>query len=212
MSKVKHIRNTVAKILNRKEGLKTLWISGGVDSMVLLDTVKRRKDIKIIHFHHGDKYNKSFRDEASLLVKNKCQELGIPCEIIKYEGDDSSETAMREFRVNSIKNDDNIVTAHHADDIFETRLIRIIRGSPVEALDIQKNSMKIMPLGEFTKDEIRKYAKEEAIDFLEDPTNTISDNLRNYIRNEMIPKLTEFHPNFQKGTTKVLEDILNKIK
>lgn len=206
-----HLRNVVARELNLYQGLKKIWISGGVDSMVLLDAIKFRKDIEVIHFHHGISQNLAYRTSCYNLVKNMCFELNLPFKYFFYEGNDTSETSLRNFRLSKIQPSDKIVTAHHADDIFETRFIRLVRGSPVESLDIISSSTKIMPLQFFTKKEIKEYAKLCDVRYLDDPTNYENDNLRNYIRNEMIPSLNKFHPNFQKNMGETLSKIVEGI-
>jgi tRNA(Ile)-lysidine synthase len=206
-----NLRNIVANQLNKSNSIKKLWISGGVDSMVLLDAVKFRKDIQVIHFHHGANQNFNYRTDCFNLVRNKCNELNLYFKCFFYEGDENSETELRNFRLSSIQQDDVVVTAHHADDIFETRLIRLIRGSPVESLDIVTSSIKVMPLIDFTKKEIREYADKCDVKYLEDPTNSSKDNLRNYIRNEMIPSLNKLHPNFQKNMGKTLGKFLGNL-
>lgn len=202
-----NLRNVVAKNLNQYQGTKKVWVSGGVDSMVLLDAVKYRKDIDVVHFHHGANQNFNYRTDCYNLVRDKCLEFKIPFKCNFYEGAESSETALRNFRLSFIKENDLIVTAHHADDIFETRLIRLIRGSPIESFDVISSSLKIMPLQSFSKNEIKEYAKLCKVSYLDDPTNYEKDNLRNYIRNEMIPSINKFHPNFQKN----MGETLNKI-
>jgi tRNA(Ile)-lysidine synthase len=206
-----NLRNIVANSLNKYKNTKKIWVSGGVDSMVLLDAVKFRKDIEVIHFHHGANYNFDYRTKCFNLVRNTCLELGLPFKWFIYEGSETSETSLRDFRLDTIEKDDLIVTAHHADDIFETRLIRLIRGSPVESLNVVSSSIKIMPLQSFTKKELKEYAKLCDVTYLDDPTNYKKDNLRNYIRNEMIPSLNKLHPNFQKNMGKTLERFLSNL-
>lgn len=207
-----NLRNKVNQKLNKLEGTKTLWISGGVDSMVLLNAVKLRRDIEVVHFHHGDNENKGFRDKAGQLVEKVCNDLKIPFKLIKYEGDKSSETAMRAFRMANMSELGHIVTAHHADDILETQLIKLIRGSHPESLEIESRSVKVMPLVDFNKNDLYEYARLCSVEYIEDPTNEENFTLRNYIRNEMIPAIESFNPNFQKQMNKSLKMFLEKIE
>lgn len=200
-----YLRNKVNELLNKTEGTKVLWVSGGVDSMVLLDSVKRRKDIEVVHFHHGDNSNKEFRDSAQGLVEKFCSDFNIVCQVVKNTSDKISETDMRNFRNSHIEEGKTVVSAHHADDLLETRLISLIKGKNLESLEV--NSMKLKPLEAFTKKEIYEYAQKNDVPFVEDPTNKESDNLRNYIRNEMIPNLEKFHPNFQVNFARNLSKI-----
>jgi len=206
-----NLRNVVARELNLHQGLKKIWVSGGVDSMVLLDATKFRKDIEIIHFHHGSNENFEYRASCFNLVRTRCLEFDLPFKSFFYEGSGSSETSLRIFRLSKIEANDLIVTAHHADDIFETRFIRLVRGSPVESLDVLSSSIKLMPLQYFTKKEIKEYSELCGVKYLDDPTNYENDNLRNYIRNEMIPSLNKFHPNFQKNMGETLNKIVEGI-
>ncbi|RMD46447.1 MAG: tRNA lysidine(34) synthetase TilS, partial [Aquificota bacterium] len=93
-----------------------------------------------------------------------------------------------------------IATGHHLSDLAETMTLWFIQGN--------KNGLKgfrpreknvIRPLYLIKKEEIYKYAKEKDINFNEDYTNYSLDYMRNKIRHEIIPKIKEINPSFEKS-------------
>ncbi len=186
--------------LDQKELL--LAVSGGLDSMVLFDVfchLNLQKNIKVLHFHHGDFENKIYRDEVKHLIEKKCQIEEILCIIEKSDAELKSEAQFRDARkkffaqhktANSV-----FVTAHHLDDVLETRLIKMIRGTGVDGLLAfqQYNTEIFRPFLDFSKNEILDYALSKKIKWIDDPTNAESGYLRNWIRNEWLPALNKKH-------------------
>lgn len=170
-------------------------VSGGVDSVVLLDLLRKQKnlDLVVAHFDHGirsdsdkdrvfvkklaDKYKKDFLyDEGKL-------------------GPGASEATARAARYKFLKKiakdtkSKAIVTAHHQDDVIETALINILRGTSAKGLGALKSTKEIKrPLLDFSKAEILNYAKQNQLKWVEDETNNDEKYLRNYIRKNLIPK------------------------
>jgi tRNA(Ile)-lysidine synthase len=90
-----------------------------------------------------------------------------------------------------------IATAHHQNDVAETMLINITRGTGISGLHgiLPKNNNIIRPLLFTNKAEITKYANENNIEFREDSSNKKDDYWRNKIRHLVIPKLEELNTN-----------------
>lgn len=181
-------------------------ISGGVDSMVMLDILNKNKDkfnyeLEVFHFNHLTRDGKS--DEDSNFVKSICASLDLSCHIyrdsmIKYakENKVSEEDAGRILRKKAIssilgtKIDSWILaTAHNLDDQVETILMRIIRGTGIDGLigmEVFEDNI-FRPLLNFTKSEIFKYQEKNCIDYVQDESNFKNEYTRNSIRNELIP-------------------------
>ncbi|MEW5894773.1 MAG: tRNA lysidine(34) synthetase TilS [Candidatus Omnitrophota bacterium] len=182
-------------------------VSGGADSVALLeilDQIKADLGLKIIagHVNHGLRKG-SAADER--FVQMLCRQKNIPCEtkkihIIKSPGV-SLEQAAREQRFRALisiakkYHASAIALGHHQDDLAETVLMRIIRGSGLHGLQailpkrtIQRHTF-IRPLLETTKEEIIQFLNERHISFRKDPTNTDPVFLRNKIRHHLIPEL-----------------------
>ena len=174
-----------------------LTISGGLDSMALLSVISNLniKNIVVLHFHHGDSKNKDYRDQALIVVQKFCSEKNISFEFEKSEDKLKSEAEFRSARnhfFNLHKALDSVfVTGHHLDDVLETRLIKMIRGSGADGLKSfsEYNNEIFRPFLDFSKTEIFEYATAKNIKWVDDPTNAESDYLRNWIRNQWLPAL-----------------------
>jgi tRNA(Ile)-lysidine synthase len=182
--------------LNKKNCL--LCCSGGADSVALFWVLKKLKlNFSVIHFHHGavqDKTLNQFRDRAALFVEKLCQDENVPFEIHKSPLGLIREAESRDFRRSIlVKKAPNswIFMAHHRDDLLETRLMRLIRGTGPEGLKSMqiKKGVLIRPFLETSAQDLRQYLKTSGKGWLEDPSNSESRYLRNWLRNQWIPAL-----------------------
>lgn len=171
-------------------------VSGGVDSVVLLDLLSKLSGLKIIvaHFDHGIRPD-SQKDR--IFVEKLANKYGFPFVFAEGElGAKASEAAAREARyefLERVRLDAGaaaVITAHHQDDVLETALINLIRGTGRRGLSSLKETEKIKrPLLSYSKKAIKAYAKSHGLKWREDPTNTDTKYLRNYVRQELLPKL-----------------------
>jgi tRNA(Ile)-lysidine synthase len=183
-----------------KPGVYVVAVSGGVDSMVLLDLVNKlgqqNSSFKFIvaHLDHGIRPD-SYIDKD--LVENKAKELNIEFIAKKVNlGKDASEEEARKVRYKFLsdvlkqKKALAILTAHHEDDLIETAIINILRGTGRKGLTSIMGTGKIIrPLLGSTKQEIINYARTNDIVWREDITNKQEKYLRNYIRGHITTKL-----------------------
>lgn len=180
-----------------KPGRYVLAVSGGVDSMALLDLLNRQPDIELIvaHFNHGIR-DDSARDEE--LVARAAKKHGLGFEVGRGKlGAKASEDAARKARysflagVRDKHGAQAIITAHHQDDLIETAFINILRGSGRRGLSaIKDNPGVIRPLIDVPKEQIVAYAREHSLEWLDDSTNTDTRYLRNYLRLQIVPRLS----------------------
>jgi tRNA(Ile)-lysidine synthase len=191
-----------------------LGCSGGVDSMVLLQALFHLKnslklEIIVAHVHHG-RGNTKFRTQAWRCVRDFSQKLGLEFISNSPNGRASStvrlksEASLRDFRWAQLqlwrteKKADAIVVAHHYQDLLETRLMRLIRGTGpagLKGMEIFERERKILrPLLMLEKAQILEYAKKQKVPFVDDPTNEKQDAFRNWIRG-WLRKLDQRHPN-----------------
>lgn len=208
-------------------------VSGGPDSMVLLDILNKMKHevcFKLVcaHVNHG------LRDESlaeEKMVAEYCAENGIIFEkmTIGSYNTSSIENEARskryEFFENCVKKCQSkyLLTAHHGDDQIETILMRIVRGSSLKGYAgiraiTHKNGYDILrPMLGNTKDEILKYATENNIDYAIDKTNMEDIYTRNRYRKYILPVLKKedenVHKKFEKFslTLMMYQDYVNKI-
>lgn len=174
-------------------------VSGGVDSVVLLDMLMGKKpdDVEYIvaHFDHGIRKN-SQEDEKfvrDLARKYKTKFISAQGNL----GKDASEAEARAARYSFLREvkdkykAEKIITAHHQDDVIETMVINILRGtSPRGLMPMTSYSDILRPLLNRTKAELIKYAEDNKLQWREDETNEDEKYLRNYVRKNIMPKLS----------------------
>lgn len=186
------------------EGKYVVAVSGGVDSMVLLDILAKQvtgdrlqvTDLVVAHFNHGIRPD-SKEDEEFVRKMAKMYQLQFEVGYGKL-GAKASEEQARAARyefLNRIKRKyhaDAIITAHHQDDLIETAILNIMRGTGRRGLTaITENRDILRPLLHLAKKDILAYAREHKLEWREDPTNVDERYLRNYIRRRIVPKLSE---------------------
>ena len=203
-----------------------LCVSGGADSVVMMQTllkIKPMAEIIIVHYHHGrsekNAVQTAFRDEAFRLVEDYSENLKSKYSLKFYfEKSDrylSSEDDCRKARKAFFKTIQAkypqaiLVTGHHRDDVLETRLIKLIRGTGSESFTTFKfwNGETLRLLLETGKSDIAKIAQHNNYDYIDDPSNEASAGLRNWIRNKWLKDLEQF----QLGATKNLSLSFDKI-
>ncbi len=190
-------------------------VSGGRDSMALLHYLDSRKQlcnysITAINIEHGIRGAESVED--SLFVENYCRERGIA---FIGSGVDAPayadkrgltvEQAARELRYQIFEKligeriVDAIALAHHLDDQCETILMRILRGTGVNGLvGMQPVRGKyIRPFLEVDRKTIDDYIKKHEIPYREDSSNDCIDYTRNYLRQEVFPKISAKFPSYK---------------
>ncbi len=169
-------------------------VSGGVDSVVLLDKLVRQNEYELIvaHFDHGIR---SESEADARFVRGLAQVYGLPFELRREElGVLASEAIARERRYVFLADlaeryDAQIVTAHHQDDILETIAINLTRGTGWRGLAVFGSHNNIVrPQLDVTKANIYTYALIHHLEWVEDETN-MSDN---YLRNRIRKKLAVF--------------------
>jgi tRNA(Ile)-lysidine synthase len=187
-------------------------VSGGADSVALLDILASRDDLQlhlvVAHLNHALRGAESEGDEA--FVQRLAAGYGLPLEVCRI---DVSRLAREQRlsleeagRISRYRFFDEvaakhgarvIVTAHHADDQAETVLMRLLRGSGASGLRAMvPNSGRniIRPLLEVSRAEIEGYLLQRGLPFRTDSTNNDTGILRNRIRHELIPFLESYNP------------------
>lgn len=202
-----------------------LAISGGVDSMVLLDLFKKSPyQIAVAHCNFNLRSEASDLDEQ--LVKEYCNENNIHFFVNSFNTEEYAELhkqsiqiAARELRYQwfdeLLKNNnlDYLVTAHHLDDSVETFLINFTRGTGLDGLlgIPEINEQTVRPLLIFSRNQILDYAIQNNISWREDASNATTKYLRNKIRHDIIPILKEKNADFLQSFQQTISN-LNDIK
>lgn len=194
------------ELIKQNEKL-VVGVSGGADSVCLLSLLCKLReemslDLTVVHINHG------IRQEAmedALFVEALCKEYGIPFVLKTYpvnelakEWNMSSEEAGRKIRYEAFSevlgNDEGkIVVAHNQNDVAETVLFNLFRGSGSAGLTgiRPKNGNIVRPLLCFLREEIENYLHENQLKYCIDKTNLTDDYTRNKIRNHILPYVEE---------------------
>jgi tRNA(Ile)-lysidine synthase len=197
---VKEVYDYLIKDLGLKIGdTVVVGVSGGPDSMALLHIlkeVKKETDIYIVCAHVNHNVRKESEEEKTFLEKY-CDNNQIYFESMKIEeyGDDNFHNEARSKRyayfTKIVKKFGAryLFTAHHADDLIETILMRISRGSSLKGYGgflkrIDMGAYEIIrPFITITKDEILEYNRENKVKYVEDASNKKDKYTRNRYRN-----------------------------
>ncbi len=181
---------------NLLAGTYIVAVSGGVDSMSLLHMLQAQSKLKLVvaHFDHG------IRTDSQLdrqLVQRQAEAYGLP--FIYGEGQlgaGASEAQARQARYNFLHkvrtatNARAIITAHHQDDLLETALLNLLRGTGRRGLSsLRSREPLLRPLLEMSKAELQTYARDNQLVWREDSTNQNPVYLRNYVRRHLMPRL-----------------------
>ncbi len=179
-------------------------VSGGADSMVLLDLLSRLGEsvpsLVVAHVDHGIH---PASGAVAELVARRAAELGLPCVSVKLQlGSTASETRARTARhaaLRSLRREAGarwILTAHHADDQRETVLMRVLRGSGPAGLAGMpgKGGGLARPLLALDVTRLRDYAREHGLEYWEDPANRDPRHLRSWLRTSFLPPVAERLP------------------
>lgn len=204
--------NTIKNFIKDEKLIETdetivVGVSGGIDSMVLLN-VLYTLGYKLVIAHVNHNVRVESKDEL-IFVSNYAKERNIPFEstvLEKINGVNFQDEARRLryeffFDVARKYNATKIATAHHLDDLLETVLMRISRGSNlygyggIKPIIYYGGISLVRPLLCVNRKEIKKYQEENNIPFMEDASNSKDKYTRNRYRHNVVPILVEENPN-----------------
>jgi tRNA(Ile)-lysidine synthase len=197
-------------------------VSGGIDSVVLLDLLlKLDYTCAIAHCNFKLRNDESDGDEK--FVRYLAEKYEIPVFIRNFETSEyadnnklSIQMAARELRYDwfeELRQEseyDFITTAHNKNDVIETFLLNLSRGTGIQGLTgiKNRNGRLIRPLLFASRQEIKEYALENNVDWREDSSNASAKYSRNKIRLNIIPLFEEINPRF----ADTLEENIRKLK
>lgn len=161
----------------------------------------------------------SFRDQAQALVQTVCQDLKIPNVAVKSEAGLKTEAECRKFRRDSLLKMRSqaanrlqkcwLMTAHHQQDLLETRMLRLIRGTGPQGLKAihARQDPWVRPWLQVTTEEISNEIEISKIDYVQDPSNNDSRYLRNWVRNTWLKSLEKHQPGAVESLGRSLENL-----
>ena len=231
---MKEVYNYLEKeiVFNNRDAI-VIGCSGGPDSMALLNIlidIRNKKNLLIICAHVNHNVRKESKQEEKFL-QEYCKENNVVFEsmIIEKYGDDNFHNEARKIRYHFFEEIVNkyqakyLMTAHHGDDLVETILMRIVRGSSLKGYagfekKVDKgNYVLVRPLVFVTKNEIEDYNAKNKIPFVIDQSNFKGKYTRNRYRKEILPFLKQedflVHNKFLKFSDTLIEynDYINNV-
>lgn len=196
-----------------------LAVSGGVDSMVMLQTflalsARYDIDLKVVHINHQLRPEASDKEQNLVLQLCEAQNIPVFVRIWRHGGIDSFgrniEASARAFRYQNFAqimktlHIKQLVTAHHMNDQAETVLMRLIHGGrfesitgikPLSPLYTWPEAMILRPFLAIEKADLYQIAADERLAYLEDTSNQDLQYTRNRMRQQFIPQLEEENAN-----------------
>lgn len=196
-----------------------LAVSGGIDSIVMAELFYRSgQPFAIAHV------NFSMRGAASeadaVFVQNKAERYGVPFHLIRFdtkaiarERGISIQMAARELRYDwfaQLLRDFSytcLATAHHKNDVLETLLLNLTRGTGLAGLHgiLPHQNQVVRPLLFASRDQVTAYATANNLDYREDSSNADTKYARNRIRHFVVPVLTDLNPGLWQTLPRTVE-------
>jgi tRNA(Ile)-lysidine synthase len=178
--------------------------SGGIDSMVALDFVRRSKKVKVTALHFNHKTG-PYAEEAENLVKEYCAKYQIDLRLgvlnKEVPSGVSKEAFWRTERYSFFSEFKGpIITAHHLDDAVETWIFSSMHGRPF-LIPAQRDNF-IRPFIINRKSKFKSWALDKEVPYIEDPSNKEIEYTRNFIRNELMPGILRINPGIHKTIKK----------
>ncbi len=209
--------------LNKKTKNYYVALSGGADSLVLLNELKKLQknnnfNLIAIHINHNvqkdskkwktfcedtcKKYEIKFITHSLKRTKNKTSNLEKKLRDKRYR-----------FFEKTLEKNSILFMGHHLDDVIETFFLSALRGSGIEGLSsipkerVLGKGKLVRPFLNISKSEILMRAKKDKLKFIKDPSNKDNSFNRNYLRNEVLPKIEKRWPSYRKNLNQLTENL-----
>src|SRR6185312_1504849 len=180
-------------------------LSGGLDSVVLLDLVARAAPklghaVRAVHVHHGLSPN---ADAWAAFCERMCADRGVALDVVRVrvpgdapEGLEAAARAAR-YAVYARREEPIVALAHHLDDQAETVLLQLLRGTGLKGLAAMPELRALeggrvsafRPLLEVPRATLHAHATSHGLRWIEDESNASLRHDRNFIRHDVVPRL-----------------------
>lgn len=189
--------------------------SGGLDSTVLLDLLAEHAEttgrkVTAVHVHHGLSPN---ADAWVKFCEHFCANHGIPLAVERVRVDGASaeglEAAARvaRYAVFAARPEPFIALAHHLDDQAETVLMQLLRGTGIKGIaampllrPLRGTGVQIYrPMLDIARTDLAAYARERNLTWIEDESNALTHQDRNFLRHDVAPLLDPRYPGWREA-------------
>ncbi len=183
----------------------TVAFSGGVDSVAVVDFLRRKHDVTCAFFHHGTENS----ERAFEFVSKFCNQYDLPLLVGFLRGEKPKELSQEEFwrqeRYAFLSRDGMgpVVTAHHLDDCVETYLWSCMHGTP-KVIPLIRNNV-IRPFLTTPKSEFTSWCERKGLSWCEDLSNQDEKYTRNYVRKHLVPHALKVNPGLHTVVKKIVE-------
>jgi tRNA(Ile)-lysidine synthase len=181
----------------------TIACSGGVDSMAVVDFLKRKHDVTIAYFNHRTQHG----EKAAEFVSRYCGENNIPMLYgsLRWERGEkeSQEEYWRRERYDYLKDLGPVITCHHLDDCVETYIWSSLHGT-AKVIPLIRNNV-LRPFLTTRKDEFKSWCIRHDVPWIEDESNQDTKYMRNYVRNVLMPHALHVNPGLHTLVKKIVE-------
>jgi len=182
--------------------------SGGADSVCLLNVLytlyKNRIQFNIMYVNHGLRKQTVLKEEENL-AKFYAVKYNMQCKIARVQvrkGKTGVEASARDVRYNALKqymedsHASRIILGHNSDDVVETFLMNMIRGSGAAGLSAMGavHLPFMRPMLYLKKEDICRYVRARKLPYSEDETNKEVEYRRNLLRHKIVPQLCKINP------------------
>lgn len=195
--------------------------SGGLDSRVLLDLLVASSTalpIRIVHVHHGVS---NFADDWAKFCQATAESYSGNIEAViqrvTVDATGSFEESARKARYqvfeSTLRPNEVLLMGHHLNDQTETFLQRLIRGSGLTGLSgipkarALKQGLLFRPLIDESREELKTYAQNRELQWVEDESNVSEAYDRNYIRHQILPNFITRWPRFLNSVARTIKVI-----
>ncbi len=197
-------------------------VSGGADSMCILDILSSLKDkygiiLKVVHVNHNLRGDEAKRDED--FVRTYCEKNGVELTVFSEDiastakqmkiGEEECGRIVRYLCFEKM-NCDAIAVAHTLSDSIETLFFNLARGTALKGLcgiPAKREPNIIRPLIECTRIEIEDYCDTHNVPYIVDSSNLSDDYMRNHIRHNLIPNIQYINEAFEKNIARCVNSL-----
>jgi tRNA(Ile)-lysidine synthase len=181
----------------------TVACSGGVDSMAVVDFLKRKHEVTIAYFNHRTQHG----EKAAEFVSRYCSDNNIVMLYGSPRGMRGSKESMEEYwrreRYTFLEELGPVITCHHLDDCVETYIWSSLHGTP-KVIPLTRNNV-LRPFLTTRKSEFTDWCVRKGLEWCEDLSNEDERYTRNYIRKNLVPHALHVNPGLHKTVKKIVE-------
>ena len=192
------------KVLGKLPRELVIAVSGGPDSMAILDFLNNNHEVTVAYFDHGT----DFGNKSKRFVKDFCDSRDIPIVVgLNYNGcpsEKSLEEHWRDERYKFLHSFDNpVITGHNLDDVIEWFLFSSVHGQGKIIPYQNKNVFR--PFISTSKRSLEDWCESKGVPFMVDPANEDRKFMRSIVRHDILPNARRLNPGIEKTFKKIVE-------